>query len=269
MSAVGSRLVDRDYLTRLSPPWRTSARPADSSIDLAKWMPAVIDQGTVPLCTAAVATAVAGYYVRRVSHEEFTPSVLFNYRTSRRLRGDASSNGSRLEHSFQAWAESGLCAEEIWPFDPAQPDRVDRDPPQQCYDAAKRSSPVGRRLAASDGAELRDTVRGALALGIPVGVEIRLCPSLSLSFVNGGIMPVQLVGEASVGPHVVLLTGYDDAAATHPWGRDSGPGAFRVRNSWGATWGRKGYGLLPYAFLTRLLVGETWIVVEEEWEQSI
>lgn len=268
MSTVGSPLVNRDYLAQLSPPWWTSGEPASSGIDLAEWMPPVINQGTVPLCTAAVTTAVAGYYLRRASRDDFTPSVLFNYRTSRTLRGNADSNGSRLEHSFRAWAESGLCAEEIWPFDPARPDRVNRNPPQRCYEAARRSSPVGRRLAASDGVQLHDTVRRALALGIPVGVEIRLCPSLSLSLVNGGIMPVQIEGEASVGPHVILLTGYDDDVDTNPWGRDSGPGAFRVRNSWGTDWGQGGYGLMPYAFLTRLLVGETWIAVEEEWEQS-
>lgn len=267
MSTVESQLVDRDYLTRLSPPWWTSGGSAPARINLAEWMPPVINQGPVALCTAAVTTAVAGYYLRRTSRAKFTPSVLFNYRTSRALRGNADSNGSRLEHSFRAWAESGLCSEELWPFDPAHPDRVNRNPPQRCYDTARRSSPVGRRVTASDGVELHGTVRSALALGIPAAVEIRLCPSLSLSLVNGGIMPVQIEGEASVGPHVILLTGYDDDVDTNPWGRDSGPGAFRVRNSWGTDWGQGGYGLLPYAFLTRLLVGETWIVVEEDWEQ--
>ncbi|MFE2141768.1 hypothetical protein ACFXA3_08440 [Streptomyces sp. NPDC059456] len=68
--------------------------------------------GQVPLCTAAVTTAIAGHYARRAERVEFTGLVLFNnYRLSRALAGSADRKGSRLEHSFRAWAESGLCEE--------------------------------------------------------------------------------------------------------------------------------------------------------------
>jgi hypothetical protein len=52
-----------------------------------------------------------------------------------------------------------------------------------------------------------------------------------MSLPNGGVMPVQLPTEQSVGPHVVLLTGYDDEADTAPYDRHTGAGAFQVRNS--------------------------------------
>ncbi|MEU2717615.1 C1 family peptidase [Streptomyces sp. NPDC007205] len=151
-----------------------------------------------------------------------------------------------MEHSFRAWAESGLCEEAAWPYDELGRTRVDRDPPEHCHITARHSRPIPRPLRAPDGAGLLDLARRSIALGIPVGVEIRLCPSISMSLLNGGVIPVQLPTEQSVGPHVVLLTGYDDEADTAPYDRGTGSGAFRVRNSWGAGWGVQGYGLLPY-----------------------
>ncbi|MEV0415046.1 C1 family peptidase [Streptomyces sp. NPDC050448] len=258
--------ADAAYLSRIQPPWWSSGRTPEH-MDLSSWMPPVINQGQVPLCTAAVTTAIAGYYARRAERVEFTGSVLFNYRLSRVLAGSADRKGSRLEHSFRAWAESGLCEEAAWPYDQQGLTRVDRDPPEHCRVTARRTHPVISRLSTSDGADALDLARRAIARGIPVSVEIRLCPSISMSLVNGGVFPVQMTTEQSVGPHVVLLTGYDDHVDTAPYDRCTGPGAFQVRNSWGTQWGDKGYGLLPYAFLEQQLTGEHWIVVEQDWVQ--
>jgi C1A family cysteine protease len=266
-TAPGPAVADAAWLSRIVPPWWTSGQ-TPARMDLSGWMPPVIDQGQVPLCTAAVTTAIAGYYARRAEQLEFTASVLFNYRLSRTLAGSAERKGSRLEHTFRAWAESGLCEEAAWPYNEHGPTRVDRDPPEHCHTIARRTRPVALPLAAPDGAGTFELARRAIARGIPVSVEIRLCPSISMSLLNGGVIPVQLTTEQSVGPHVVLLTGYDDQADTAPYDRGTGPGAFQVRNSWGTNWGDNGYGLLPYAFFELQLTGENWIVVEQDWENS-
>ncbi len=44
--------------------------------------------------------------------------------------------------------------------------------------------------------------------------------------------------EGSIGGHAVLAVGYNDAKQT-----------FTVRNSWGPSWGQKGYFTIPYAYL--------------------
>ncbi|MCF3105993.1 C1 family peptidase [Streptomyces roseoverticillatus] len=258
-------VADVTWLSRIVSPWWTSGRVPER-MDLSSWMPPVIDQGQVPLCTAAVTTAIAGYYARRAEQLEFTASVLFNYRLSRTLAGSAERKGSRLEHSFRAWAEFGLCEEAAWPYDENGLTRVDRDAPEHCHATARRTKPVALPLSAPDGVGMLELARRAIALGIPVSVEIRLCPSISMSLLNGGVIPVQLTTEQSVGPHVVLLTGYDDQVDTAPYDRGTGRGAFQVRNSWGVGWGDKGYGLLPYAFLERQMTGENWVVVEQDWE---
>ena len=43
--------------------------------------------------------------------------------------------------------------------------------------------------------------------------------------------------------HGMVIVGYDDAG----YGKYNGAGAFKVRNSWGSSWGDGGYWYLPYS----------------------
>jgi C1A family cysteine protease len=57
-------------------------------------------------------------------------------------------------------------------------------------------------------------------------------------------------GERPVGGHAVLAVGYDDKAQR-----------FAVRNSWGSSWGQKGYFTIPYAYLTHPgLASDFWTI---------
>ena len=41
--------------------------------------------------------------------------------------------------------------------------------------------------------------------------------------------------DTGSGPHIILITGWDD-----------GKGAWEIKNSWGPTWGNKGFGWVDY-----------------------
>ena len=57
-------------------------------------------------------------------------------------------------------------------------------------------------------------------------------------------------GEKVVGGHAVLCVGYDDKSRT-----------FLIRNSWGKSWGLKGYFKMPYSYLTsRSLASDLWTI---------
>ena len=42
-------------------------------------------------------------------------------------------------------------------------------------------------------------------------------------------------------------------------------GALLFRNSWGPSWGDKGYGWLPYEYVLRGLAIDWWVLLEEKW----
>jgi GNAT superfamily N-acetyltransferase len=64
---------------------------------------------------------------------------------------------------------------------------------------------------------------------------------------NGGVIEVPAEGAEIIGSHAIRIVGYDDAK-----------GRFTFANSWGTTWGDKGYGYLPYEFFDQELI-EAWV----------
>ena len=68
---------------------------------------------------------------------------------------------------------------------------------------------------------------------------------LSRAVARSGAVPVPGHRDAFVGGHAVLAVGYDDVRRQ-----------FIVRNSWGRTWGLRGYFHLPYAFMASAAL--TW-----------
>ncbi|MCA2227196.1 C1 family peptidase [Nonomuraea aurantiaca] len=248
--------------TDLAPPWSargptgTGLPPATDSIE--RWFPAVIDQGEQPLCTSAVITAMASYYARRAEGREFEPSLLFNYRLSRKLGGNPDRNGSHILFSLAAWTRYGLADEASWPLDL---NRVNDDPPEEAYPASAPRLQL-RRLAgdAMPPEKLLTSLKTPLAVGVPVVFEVTLHLSTTGSFADG-IFPVPHPREALLGTHVVLLVGYDENQPCGP----GLTGAFRVLNSWGTRWGDDGYGWLPFAYVRQGPVRDSWLAIEPGW----
>ena len=58
-----------------------------------------------------------------------------------------------------------------------------------------------------------------------------------------GIIPMPKPKEQLLGGHAVLAVGYDD---TKQW--------LIVRNSWGTSWGVKGYFYMPYTVFNKLVM---------------
>jgi C1A family cysteine protease len=261
VSAAAERLegLDRDPVafrwqgTGITPPWpRERDRPAGRVV-LDEWFPPVINQGMVPLCTAAVVTALAAYFARRARQAEIEPSILFNYRMARRLMGQPDRRGAHIDSSIAAWRRFGLPDEASWPWTAAT---VDTDPETGLRPAAHCTSDVVSwriRRAELTPERYIGTLRAAMRAGLPVACELPLYTSQFSSFATGAI-PLPGEGERSLGMHITLLVGFDDT------GRH-----FRVRNSWGEEWGDRGYGALPYAYFERELAGDSWLVVERDW----
>jgi C1A family cysteine protease len=82
-----------------------------------------------------------------------------------------------------------------------------------------------------------------------------------------GKIPYPASGDRSAGGHAVIAVGYDDSMkikSKFPSGKET-TGALLIRNSWGETWGEKGYGWLPYEYVLQELAVDWWSILKNEW----
>jgi C1A family cysteine protease len=98
-------------------------------------------------------------------------------------------------------------------------------------------------------------VRAFLAAGIPVAFGFCLPSSLSAA----SDIPYRPTFDSYAGGHAALAVGYDDRRL------HAGKGSLLIRSSWGESWGEKGYGWLPYAFVEQQLATDFWTILKAEW----
>ncbi|MFE3170626.1 C1 family peptidase [Amycolatopsis sp. NPDC059090] len=225
------------------------------------WFPPVLEHSDHPTCTAAVVTAMAGYHLRRRTGLAWTPSVLFNYFTSRAVGKHGLLRGSRLDWAFAAWHRFGLPSEEDWPFDRS---RIDQIPSKASFLRAKAFRGIGyRRLDDHDSkrGDLLGEIRGVVSQGAPVSLEFPLNPAQQSSW-ESSLLPMLPRGAERFARHVVLVVGYEDdtPAGVDPDTGEELTGALIVRNSWGTDWGDGGYGRLPYQYCRKGLTRHHWTV---------
>ena len=84
------------------------------------------------------------------------------------------------------------------------------------------------------------SLKTTLSEGYPVVLGINVYESFESDQVaKTGIIPLPIPGENLLGGHAVLAVGYKDDATS---------GFVTCRNSWGESWGDKGYFYLPYSY---------------------
>ena len=102
-----------------------------------------------------------------------------------------------------------------------------KKPTAACFTDGKKTKVASYQRVAQN----LNQLKGALAAGFPVVIGFTVYDSFESDEVaKTGVMPMPAPAEHVLGGHAVLVVGYDDASQR-----------FRVRNSWGTSWGQKGY----------------------------
>jgi C1A family cysteine protease len=202
----------------------------------------VYNQGAEGSCTA---NAYCAAYRILETDKSFLPSRAYVY-WHERLQEDGNDptkvtdSGANVADGINWVTENGVCSETLWPYGV----QMNIPPPLVCEENAK-----GHKLGKLNQIKVGDnqTIKQCLATGIPVMIAIALYKSFEQSFMSRfGVIPMPAfiqnpndTTDTYSGGHEVMLTGYHDF-----------PGYFTFLNSWGSDWGNKGYGYLPYAYVS-------------------
>jgi C1A family cysteine protease len=215
------------------------------SVDLRSECPPVYDQGQLGCCTGNGIAGVIEFDQRKQGTREFTPSRLFIYYNERVMEGTvAQDSGAQIRDGIKSVATLGAPPETDWPYDIA---KFADQPPANAYTDAKQD------LVSVYARVLQDLtqMQGCLAEGYPFVFGFTVYTSFESDQVAAtGIVPMPAPGEKVAGGHCVVAVGYDN-----------GPRSFIVRNSWGTSWGKAGYCMMPYEYLlTPHLASDFWTV---------
>jgi len=241
-----------------------------TSVDLRKWCSPVENQLKLGSCTAHAGIGIVEYYERRAFNKHIEGSRLFLYKVTRNLMQQTGDTGGRLRDVMRALALCGVAAEKYWPYYVAD---FDKEPDAFIYSIANNfealkyfcHDPLGSVITP---AEVLDSVKKYLVAGIPSMFGFYGFPSFDSSDIKGGI-PFPCQGESAEWGHAIVAVGYDDEKKIKNLKcNKETTGAFLIRNSWGTSWGDKGYGWLPYDYILNKLASDFWSLLGMEWVDS-
>ena len=212
--------------------------------DMRNLCPPVYDQGDIGSCTAnAICAALRILY--KTSHKpDLASSRLGLYYLERLMEGTTTEDaGAVISTGFKVCKKQGVFPESMWGY---VPENLYKTPSQACMDVGEKHqilkySAVPRSLYA---------FKFTLTQNKPIVIGISVYDSFEGESVSKtGIVPMPKRKESLLGGHAILVVGYDEEKQH-----------FICRNSWGTSWGDKGYFYLPYKFITnRGLSDDFWV----------
>lgn len=246
------------------------------SVDLRPWCSPVRFQGHYNTCTAHVVTGMLELLQTKAFGRCVEGSRLFLYQVTKRILGENGDPGVYLRQMMGAVVLLGVPPEKYWPYlDTTRTDdpRLDELPDAFCYAVADDFG-VAHYFRLDPGEASKQQVltqiRTHLAAGVPSSIGFPLYLSALKEARKSGRLPLAPADEPAVGSHAVLLVGYDDGMEipSSEQGGEPTRGAFLLKNSWGTDWGEKGYGWLPYAYLTAGLAKDVWALMAPRWVET-
>ena len=166
------------------------------------------------------------------------PSRLFIYWNERDIENSVNQDsGASLGDGVAALQKYGVCSESTWPYVISQ---FTVKPINEAYIEASKNT-----LIQFNGCHTVNDIKHSIANEFPVVIGVGLFDSFEYEATSAtGVVPIpneQL--ENYIGGHCMCVVGYDDAKSS-----------FKVANSWGPSWGDKGYCYIQYDYISKYLM---------------
>ena len=203
-----------------------------TSVDLESQCPAIYNQESLGACTSHAAAALAQFLMKKIG-SNWIPSRLALYYWNRLQEGTVNEDsGASLQDAMSSMVKYGVPHESLWTYNIS---KFNIKPPKEVWSDAYWHT---IRQGLSVRQDL-NTMKTRLAEGLPVIFGFMVYESFeSQEVTRTGIMPMPKEGEELKGGHAVMIVGFNDSTKM-----------FKIRNSWGTSWGKNGYFFMPYDFI--------------------
>jgi C1A family cysteine protease len=201
-------------------------------VDLRQYCSPVRDQGQLGSCTAfSMATGLREFIEKRSTKRLTILSPMFMYYEERKLEGTiGEDSGAEIRDGMKVLSSLGVSPEYDDKY--AISKFVKAPTKTALKDAIRFKTIVYSRLTTLN------SMKSCLAAGNGLVFGFNMYESFESDAVaKTGMMPMPKFSEQLLGGHAVFVVGYDDSKKV-----------LIIKNSWGASWGDKGYFYMPYDF---------------------
>lgn len=231
------KLDSRDYK------YQVTQKANPNIVDLRPYCSLIENQGSLGSCTGqAIAGAIE--LLNKRNGKPTDVSRLFIYYYERLILGTVNyDSGAYIRDGIKATNHYGVSLESYWPYDI-------RKFKQEPITEAKNDA-LNRKVTRYERVVDLNGCIDALANGYPVVIGFYVYDSfMSPSVARTGVMPYpNTKRERLLGGHAVLLVGYDKTRKV-----------FIARNSWGTSWGDKGYFYMPFDVVKPNMSDDYWVI---------
>lgn len=192
-------------------------------------LPPILNQGTIGSCVANT----FAYTVSKQTKSQVNLSRLCLYGVCRAIDNTPlnQDNGTTIRTACKAISEYGVCQESIYPYVAAGYSTL---PSLTAFAGSRKFQKFTYFFVQQDLASIKSaltTFNSPIVFGIMVY-------STFLTAKNGMIPMPNIQKDPLLGGHAVTMVGYNDTTKM-----------FMCANSWGPSWGAKGYFYLPYDYV--------------------
>lgn len=244
-----------------------NATTLSSSFSFVDDMPQVRNQGSLGSCTAFSVDSIVSYYNKTMRGKTTPISTLYTYKKSRDLDNAKGDVGSYLRTAMKCLKMYGWVDEKKYPYVTSKYDNVI---PRDLIDYGVENQAISYIRIDSKEQKLEslvDELKKYVIKKIPIMFGFSVYSSISQANTNGGMIPYPVTTEKLEGGHAIVICGYDDNITILNKNSSNAAvkGGFIIRNSWSNRWGKNGYGILPYKYVTNQLAMDFWGLLNLEW----